>query len=624
MSLYIAAKSIISSVKNSSKIMKLLLRIKKFDWASAAFMVFFVGGIWVLNTHAEIIPSINNLPERLKLEDEFAQTNQPPSEQQPEEDASEQSTDSINQLFDLPQDTDSVSGEEGEGEESSEATFTLQQVNFTGNSFFTSEELQVAVQDFLQQDLGFTGLRELASAVSQFYQNQGWWARATIPPQDIVDGIVLVEVIEAKLGEVQIVDEGKSQSLSAKLIDQFVHFNLAPEEILNVQTLSENITRLNELPGIIASASLQAGQDKGQTDILLDLVHQPEWTWATQYDNYGSRSSGYMRLSNYIDLLGYLGMGETLSVQQIHTIGSDYWRLAATLPMSPEGHQAIFSYNQLEYELGKPNTNNATGSSQQWQAQWKQQLKPIANTDLSMTLGIAKATYVNDINTGNSSDKDITKLEVGMNFSRPDNWQGGGVTYGSWTLTAGDLNLLRNTSDYNTDQAQAQTHGPFQKINLSINRLQNLAPQWQLNLKAQGQFALKNLDGAERFSLGGAYGVRAYPNSEGSGDDGALAQFELEHKLNLQTQLKLFYDVGVVSQYKSYWANWDRSNPGVDKVYLLQGAGVSMNYIIDEDSSFNVTYAVPIGTNPGEDSSGNDNDGTNQDQRLWFTYQKRF
>ena len=104
--------------------------MKNFDWAFVAVMVFFVGGIWVLNTNAEILPSINNLPERLKLEDEFAQTNQPPSEQQPEEDASEQSADSINQLFDLPQDADSVSGEEGEGEESSEATFTLQQVNF--------------------------------------------------------------------------------------------------------------------------------------------------------------------------------------------------------------------------------------------------------------------------------------------------------------------------------------------------------------------------------------------------------------------------------------------------------------------------------------------------------------
>ena len=599
--------------------MKLLLKIKKFDWASLALMVFFLGGIWVLNTYAEVLPNINNLPERLKFDDEFTQNNQSLSEQQQKESA-EQSTDPINELFDLNEDSNASADEE----EDPGSTFTLQQVNFTGNTFFTSEELQVAIQDFLQQDLGFTGLRELASAVSQFYQNQGWWARATIPPQDIVDGIVLVEVIEAKLGEVQIVDEGKSQSLSAKLIDQFINFNLSPDEILNVQTLSENITRLNDLPGIVASASLQAGQNKGQTDVLLDIVHQPEWTWATQYDNYGSRSSGYMRLSNYIDLLGYLGMGETLTVQQIHTIGSDYWRLAATLPMSPEGHQAIFSYNQLEYELGKPNTNDATGSSQQWQAQWKQQLAPIANTDLSLTMGIAQATYVNDINTGNSSDKDITKLEVGMNFSRPDNWQGGGVTYGSWTVTAGDLNLLRNTSDYNTDQAQAKTHGQFQKINLSINRLQNLAPQWQLNLKAQGQFALKNLDGAERFSLGGAYGVRAYPNSEGSGDDGALAQFELEHGLNPQTQLKLFYDVGVVSQYKNYWANWDRSNPGVDKVYLLQGAGVSLNYLIDADSSFNVTYAVPIGSNPGEDSSGNDNDGTNQDQRLWFTYQRKF
>ena len=581
------------------------LKKVRFDWMFWAVVVFFWGGLFILNSNGEVLPTINNLPETRKI-NEVPLVPSPP----------EPNEESIVENFFNP---------ETAGEPAADTfKFLLEEVRITGNTYFTTEELLEVIQDFLQQEVSLADLERLAATLSQYYQTRGWWARAIVPAQDIQNGSVQIEIIESQMGEIIIAEEERAQSISPKLIELFTRYNLPLNQILNINTLSENMTRLDALPGIQASAVLQAGGQKGQTDVLLNIIHQPEWKFATQYDNYGSRSSGYMRLSNYLDLLGYLGQGETIAVQQIHTTGSDYERIAATFPMAPEGHQTIFSYNQLEYDLGKPNTNEATGKSSQWQAQWVQQLQSVAGADLSLTLGLSKAFYLNDINTGNSSDKDITKTDVTLNFNRPDDVMGGGITYGSVSLTAGDLNLLRNLSDYNTDQAQAKTHGTYQKINFTLNRIQTLAPQWQLNLKSQGQWALKNLDGAERFSLGGAYGVRAYPNSEATGDDGVLAQIELEHALTAQSQLKIFYDVGLISQYKSYWANWDRSNPGVDKIYLLQGAGLGWNYTIDQSSSFNVTYAFTLGSNPGEDSSGKDNDGTNHNQRLWFTFQKRF
>lgn len=588
-----------------------LSKVNIFSSLRGILFTWIIVGTWILEMYAELLPSINNIPGN------NLSTTQPVLREDQNSNPIEPNS-AINNFF-----NEEASNENDEPSNEG-ATFTLEKINFTGNELFSNEELEQATQDYLQRDIGFTELREIANTISQFYQSRGWWARAIVPPQDIIDGIVLVEIIEAKLGDIVFDDATQAQSISSKLIDQYVRFNLPNQEILNANTLSDNIDRLNDLPGIKASGKLQAGASKGQTDVVLNIEHQPEWQFATQYDNFGSRSSGYMRLSNYLDLLGYLGWGEILSLQQIHTIGSDYWRLAASLPMSPEGHRAVFSYNRLDYELGKPNTNEATGHSAQFQAQWIQQLPTVANTELSWDLALSKADYVNDINTGNSSDKDITKLNLGLNFTHRDYSAKGGVTYGGISLTAGDLNLLGNLSDYNTDQQQARTDGLYQKINFNLNHIQPLSAQWQLQVKTQGQYALKNLDGAERFSLGGAYGIRAYPNSEGSGDDGALLQLEFDYDYNPQSQLKFFYDVGLVSQYKSYWSNWDRSNPGVDKIYTLQGAGLGWNYTIDESSSFSATYAFPIGPNPGADSNGKDNDGTNQAQRLWFTYQKRF
>ena len=91
-----------------------------------------------------------------------------------------------------------------------------------------------------------------------------------------------------------------------------------------------------------------------------------------------------------------------------------------------------------------------------------------------------------------------------------------------------------------------------------------------LSLAVSGQQAGKNLNSSEKFILGGANGVRAYPQGEGNGDEGWLANLELRHNFAQSVQGVLFYDAGSVNINRhSFAAGANTRN--------LSGAGIGAN-----------------------------------------------
>ena len=81
---------------------------------------------------------------------------------------------------------------------------------------------------------------------------------------------------------------------------------------------------------------------------------------------------------------------------------------------------------------------------------------------------------------------------------------------------------------------------------MSISRQQGLTGKLSLSAQLRGQWANKNLDSSEKFSLGGASGVRAYPSGEAYGDSGWLGSVELRYAVLPQMAASMFYDAGAV------------------------------------------------------------------------------
>src|SRR5574343_341207 len=79
----------------------------------------------------------------------------------------------------------------------------LNAVSFAGHSVFSDAELLRAIGPVQGQAYDLGGLYELAARVSHFYHLAGYpFARTIIPPQDLSDGNLRLEIIEGRYGKI--------------------------------------------------------------------------------------------------------------------------------------------------------------------------------------------------------------------------------------------------------------------------------------------------------------------------------------------------------------------------------------------------------------------------------------
>ena len=154
-----------------------------------------------------------------------------------------------------------------------------------------------------------------------------------------------------------------------------------------------------------------------------------------------------------------------------------------------------------------------------------------------------------------------------------------------------------------------------------MSRLQTLSENWRFFAGINSQLATKNLDSSEKFSLGGPYGVRAYPVNEALGDQGYIMNFELRYRVYSNVDLIGFVDHGGIDLHVNPWLN---SNPGVPGFYTLSGGGIGLNWTVPGNFMIRGSMAQRIGLNPARSAAGYDSDGTLKTPHFWLTLSKSF
>ena len=131
-----------------------------------------------------------------------------------------------------------------------------------------------------------------------------------------------------------------------------------------------------------------------------------------------------------------------------------------------------------------------------------------------------------------------------------------------------------------------------------------------------GQYAFKNFDSSEKFFLGGASGIRAYPSSEGGGSSGILGTAELRYKLPYDFLLTGFYDIGAVEQNRDNHYNGALPNNNL----LYRGYGLSVLWQGLYQSTYKLAWAHRISDNPNPNAAtGRYQDGSKHVDRYWLS-----
>jgi hemolysin activation/secretion protein len=443
----------------------------------------------------------------------------------------------------------------------------LRRVSISGNTRIATEALLAALGKFEGQSYDFGGLSALAARLSSHYQQAGYpFARAYLPQQDVSSGELKVQILEGRYGQVSAHGETAFVSGAEGFLSA-----LPKGAIIESAALERVTLLLNDQPGDRTVPLVRPGAEVGTGDLLVEVQRDHRYKGEAGIDNYGTHATGMARAHVSFDADSPFMLGDQVSVQALYTQDHMWFgSVAYAAPLGYRGLRGKASYTHSFYELaGSFAALGARGTADVASLGLSYPLirSQMRNLTLSASLD-HKRLHDRQSATETQSDKASTVIPVNIAFDVRDQFLHAGITYGALSFVRGSLHLDGESQVLNA--ASARTAGSFSKLNLDLARIQSLNSRIDLYARISVQRAGANLDPSEKLGLGGVNGVRAYPNGEGFGDNGCLAQFEARYSMGESVPF-VFYDTGRVTLNKSPWAEGENHR-------ALAGAGLGLRH----------------------------------------------
>ena len=477
-------------------------------------------------------------------------------------------------------------------------SFTVNALRVTGATVFPESRL-LAVTGFQPSaTLGIAELRALAGKITDFYAANGYFvAQAYLPAQAIAEGVVTIAVIEGRYGTVTLKNNSRVSDAAARGIVS----GLDNADIVANGPLERRLLLLSDLPGTRVRSTIAPGTDVGTSDLQVDIDRGRSVTGSIEADNGGNRYTGYYRVGGSLNLNNPLGIGDVFSVRGLVTDGGlTYGRASYQAPI---GALTLgVAYARLDYRLGREFAAlRAHGSADIASVYASYPL--LRSYDYNVYLlaaGDFKFFHDEIDTTGSIIDRRSKLGTIGLSGDGRDS---SGSSFWSIGWSIGDLDI-RTPAVRAIDAMTARTQGSFHKVALAAGRVQTITDRLSLSLAVRGQLASKNLDISEKMQLGGAFGVRAYPEGEGFGDQGYIATAEarlrVAEQLPGELTLFAFVDHGAVT------FNRNRFSPAPNST-RLSGAGAGIAWIDNGNFQLKASYAHRLGNTPvmsAPDASG--------------------
>lgn len=479
---------------------------------------------------------------------------------------------------------------------------------FSGNSVFTSEELALLVKPYEGKELGINGLKEVASIITKYYRDHGYFvARAYIPAQSLEGGVVEIAIIEGTYGgfdvkNTSLVDDNEVQG--------FMDY-LKQGQIVSTMSLERQMLLINDLSGAtVTGAEVYPGKEVGTSDFGIAVGALPKYSGYAMVDNYGIRYTGENRLNVGGTISSLSGIGDSLSLSGMISNTADLKnaRIAYDRPLGYAGFKGGVSFSTTSYKLQEELSYlDGFGRTDVFSAYVSYPtLKTRAHTQ-SVELDLDHRN-MKDSMSGDEAHKSVDALTFKATDKQGTYLMGrSGSLYASVGLTVGKVNLKNDTAVSN--DVSLKSEGGYTKATMNVVHNQSLMSNTllQSTLKGQKSFG-KNLDSSEDISVGGTNAVRAYEDSELSGDQGYAISLDLIYNLP-QVDL-ITHNASLFIDHAKVWKNTDVFNTeDNDRVLNAVGIGYGASY---KDFSLKATFAHGFGAERTPTAEGAVSTGLNK------------
>lgn len=467
--------------------------------------------------------------------------------------------------------------------------FLLRRVAVTGAAAIPLDRLATAYQPYLGKKVSEADLTAMAAAVSDVYRDAGFHlSRAIIPPQDVADGRLRLQVIEGSITDVVLKGEGAEQFGIRPMLDAVV-----AERPAQLATLERKLLLINGRPGVhIDDTGLEEiGTASGRFRLT---VYLKTWHVFTSFgvDNLGSSSVGPWQSYATAAFNSYLAPGDSLVVNLSTTPGDPrqlaFGRVAYEVPVGTDG--ARFGASGYYSEVWPGDFRHLVNDNTKTESfEFHGSVVPLQSQrqTLTLTAGLNFSNVTENDMFGPIYADHIRYLSLTSDYRLQDNF--GGTNYLTLNYRQG-LDILGASHRDDDFLSRDGASGKFSAVNFWFTRYQTLSDAWSLKFASAGQWANGPLFTSQQFYLGGAAFGRGYGSAEISGDNGIAGSIELrfDQRLNWQylsgLQFYGFVDSG---------AAWN-DGFGINDGLSLTSAGGGVRFFLWDGLQADIGGAVPL------------------------------
>ncbi|HPI78659.1 MAG TPA: POTRA domain-containing protein, partial [bacterium] len=373
-------------------------------------------------------------------------------------------------------------------------------IKFSGNSIIGSADLERVAEKKRSGEMSLAEMRAIADSVAEYYRAQGYFlAKAVIPEQDIAGGIVNIEVLEGRLGKVEIT--GEVNYSEAYLQSFFNH--IRKQGVIKKNNLERALLIMNSLPGLKVSSTLKAGKEKGTTDIVVSVEEGDRLIATIEMDNFGSRYARVRALAG-LDFISPFNRGDACSLSGLTGISSDklyYVTANCSIPVDANGTAIGFYGLTGDFGVGKEFAAlNIQGEASAFGASVNRVLKINKNGSSVGEFGIDSKKSRQDVLGALSSEDSVVSLRLTMKSNVTDR---SGRTFVGATVQHGLGDALGGMADDDpqSSRAAAGADNSFTKITFEAARAQYLSDKAFLLARMVAQSTTESLVAGEQFGI---------------------------------------------------------------------------------------------------------------------------
>ena len=390
---------------------------------------------------------------------------------------------------------------------------------------------QALVSLYLNRDITFADLKELADKITRLYSQEGYLTTSAYVPEQEIKDRAKITVAIGKIGTVSV--QG-NKFIKPETLERLMKSE--PEVPFRYGVLRNDLLRINRSPDRLVEAALTPGKAPQTSDVLLTMKEDKfpmhgSFDWSntgnpfTSVDRFGFNIWDTNTLGFDDQLSGRFVMGES---DRIYAVSADY-----NIPWPHSSVRFGSLYNYSRVHLGnflKPLEIQG----------YAYQLKPYTQfrlADNDFSLGAKAAHLQTDMGLafdfkdirqkllGSESGKDVLRVQrVELNFQEEDAW---GVSVLNNEFSLGIPRIFGAMRRVDPSATRVGGGGQFFKYRGSLLRVTRLPWSAFWMFRASTLLSQDMLVSAEQFYMGGSDSVRGYQEGEYPADVGFTTSNEL-------------------------------------------------------------------------------------------------